>query len=140
MQQQSCTTRPSFHAPLFVSSFVLSAYRANVSTAPSAPPARAKYAVAGVVVLVEKQDPLCTPALRTLGNMVSGNEAWADAVMVHKEFLPCLDAVLKNQVRRLLTSSDSLGATGLLVYWLILDAPGRSSPAPWMELDATECA
>eukprot|EP00752_Nemacystus_decipiens_P004524 g4131.t1 len=43
------------------------------------------------------KDPLCTPALRTLGNMVSGNEAWADAVMVHKEFLPCLDAVLKNQ-------------------------------------------
>ncbi|CAM9559994.1 unnamed protein product [Ectocarpus sp. 6 AP-2014] len=45
------------------------------------------------------QDPLCTPALRTLGNMVSGKEEWADAVMLHKEFLPCLDAVLKSQDR-----------------------------------------
>ncbi|CAM9499167.1 unnamed protein product, partial [Hapterophycus canaliculatus] len=43
------------------------------------------------------QDPLCTPALRTLGNMVSGKEEWADAVLMHKEFLPCLDAVLKSQ-------------------------------------------
>ncbi|CAN0271087.1 unnamed protein product, partial [Laminaria digitata] len=43
------------------------------------------------------QDPLCTPALRALGNMVSGAQDWADAVMVHKEFLPCLDAVLKIQ-------------------------------------------
>lgn len=46
------------------------------------------------------QDPLCTPALRTLGNMVSGKEAWADAVMVHKEFLPCLGAVLESQVQQ----------------------------------------
>lgn len=43
------------------------------------------------------RDPLCTPALRALGNMVSGAQDWADAVMVHKEFLPCLDAVLKIQ-------------------------------------------
>ncbi|CAM9401466.1 unnamed protein product [Scytosiphon promiscuus] len=43
------------------------------------------------------QDPLCTPALRTLGNMVSGKEEWADAVLMHKEFLPCLDAVLRSQ-------------------------------------------
>lgn len=44
------------------------------------------------------QDPLCTPALRTLGNMVSGQETWADAVMVHNEFLPCLAGVLASQV------------------------------------------
>lgn len=45
------------------------------------------------------QDPLCTPVLRTIGNMVSGTEEWADAVMTHKEFLPCLEAILQSQVR-----------------------------------------
>lgn len=46
------------------------------------------------------QDPLCTPALRALGNMVSGQDAWADAVMVHNQFLPCLAAVLASQVQQ----------------------------------------
>ena len=83
-----------FHTPLLLSSFFFD--RAYASTAHS----RRPRATTPLLVWCPcwEQDPLCTPALRTLGNMVSGNEAWADAVMVHKEFLPCLDSVLKNQV------------------------------------------
>lgn len=51
-----------------------------------------------LLLRVHVQDPLCTPALRALGNLVSGQEDWANTVMVHAEFLPCLDAILKSQV------------------------------------------
>ncbi|CAM9099094.1 unnamed protein product [Pylaiella littoralis] len=62
-----------------------------------------------------RQNPLCTPALRTLGNMVSGQEAWADAVMVHKEFLPCLAAVLasKDKSKRVLVKEAAWVASNV---------------------------
>ncbi|CAM9535486.1 unnamed protein product [Ascophyllum nodosum] len=59
------------------------------------------------------QDPLCTPALRALGNMVSGAEEWADAVMAHQEFLPCLDAILRSQSQRTLAKEAAWVASNV---------------------------
>lgn len=101
-----------------------------------------------VCVFLTKQDPLCTPALRTLGNMVSGNEAGADAVMVHKEFLPCLDAVLKNQVqqqyhnnlRQIFLGVVFCSGVSLHMYQELLSAPAVDAREPTAHLSITpEC-
>lgn len=61
-----------------------------------------------------QQDPLCTPVLRSLGNLLSGQQEWADAVMEQPAFLPALASILANQVganqmlpRRNLSVEDS---------------------------------
>ncbi|CAN0461721.1 unnamed protein product, partial [Discosporangium mesarthrocarpum] len=44
-----------------------------------------------------RQDPLCTPVLRSLGNLISGPEEWADVILADKRFLPCLVSILQSQ-------------------------------------------
>jgi len=59
------------------------------------------------------KDPLCTPVLRAIGNLLSGPESWVDQVLQQPSFLETLLGLLTHTEQRILTKEAAWAASNL---------------------------